>query len=111
MRRAARTSVFCKVSALVPVELRCEMCIYITELGACSQTRFPQSGVPCLPLAPLKPGGPSAPTLQNPPSTPALFGAMFKRSSPSLRSAGGGRICLIVSVTLATLHKQRQLSH
>lgn len=35
----------------------------------------------------------------------------YLKASPHLLDAKGGRICLIVSVTLATLHKQRQLSH
>lgn len=67
MRQAADTSVFCNISALVPVELNCEICICVTELGGGSHTAvLPPSThtCPAWPLAPFKPRRAWAPTLE-----------------------------------------------
>lgn len=123
-RQAAGTRVFCQISARAPVELNCEICIYFTDRSeaACTWQCSPHPApsdytLPCLALWNLADHRTAFShagemhSLARTVATPSgLFNTRLERFSPSLTSEGG-RICLIVSVTLAALHKQRQLSH
>lgn len=90
--------VFYNISALVPVELNLENCIYITELGGCSHTSvLPPSSIYRVPC--LAPGTPQSretlcthpgEAVRTLPSTSGLFSAIFKLFSPSFRSEGEG---------------------
>lgn len=98
--RAIGTYVFCQISALVPIEVNCEICIYFTDLSEAAYTWqcSPKQLHIALPgpLEAHKTTRPYATALEKRslartlPSTSGLFNVIFKRFSLSLRSKGGG---------------------
>lgn len=97
--QAIGTYVFCQISALVPIEVNCEICIYFTDLSEAAYTWqcSPKQLHIALPgpLEAHKTTRLYATALEKRslartlPSTSGLFNVIFKRFSPSLRSKGG----------------------